>query len=222
MHSPFLPTKSVARGARAACVLLLLPLLVAALPGCATRVVTHTERTATQQLLTATATERAVAALPWPALAGRRVFVSVASPAAEADRDYLRAVVQAALIEHGARPAADASQADLTLDVLASAVGTDGMRRFFGLPATESVLLPVTTPEIALYKSERQEGFVKLGAVLVDPTSGGLVQRLGPVQQQAHMTSWRLLFFGWRTTDTTRKAGPGFPSDGRGGAEAGD
>jgi hypothetical protein len=182
--------------------LLALCLLVA--PACTTRLETNTARTATQQLLGTVAIDRALAALEWPALAGRSVSVAVFSTADPLDQSYLRGAAEALLSERGARIVGDAAQADFVLSLLAGALGTDHTETFLGTPGFETLV--VTVPEIVLFRSSRQEGFARIAYVWRDAKTGAFLHRSPPAQASTYARSLRVLFVGSYRTDVGRRA----------------
>lgn len=173
--------------------------------GCTTtRRITNTPATALQQLLDTEAIDRAVHKLTWPDVAGRTVFVQTASPAEEGDRTYLRQAISAELAQRGAILSEDYTKMDYMVTVLAGAIGTDERDVFFGLPQIQSMVVPLSLPEMAIYKSEEQEGFAKVEVVTTDVRRGAVVFRAGPAQAKTYAHTRKVLFVGWYRTDTTR------------------
>ena len=66
-------------------------------------------------------------------------------------------------------------------------------------PATPCGRFP---PELALFKSDTQQGVVKLALTVFDAKSGKLVQPGDPVYGFAYRTDWTALFFiSWESND---------------------
>lgn len=182
-----------------------LGVLLAAFGCTTTRRITNTSATGLQQLLGTQAIDRAVQKLSWPDVQGKTVYVQTASPGELGDQAYLRQVVTAELAQRGAIVSDDASRAQYVMTVLAGALGTDEKDVFFGLPPVQSVLIPVALPEIAIYKSEEQQGFARTETVTTDQQRGGIVYRAGPTQGRTYAHTRKVLFIGWYNTDTTRE-----------------
>ncbi|HYD47662.1 MAG TPA: hypothetical protein VEB21_04910, partial [Terriglobales bacterium] len=75
---------------------------------------------------------------------------------------------------------------------------------FLGIPQIQSILLPVSVPELVLYKAQEQDGFAKIEIAVSDAASGGLVHHSGPARATTYARHRQILFFGWYRTDTTR------------------
>lgn len=189
--------------------------------GCSTtRRVTNSPATALQQLLGTESVDRALAAAEWPDLSGRRLYVRTGSPSDRGEQaspqgelgewqggneGYLRAAVEAKLAERGAIIVPRQSDAEFMAIALAGAIGTDAKDVFLGIPPVTSVVLPFSTPEIALYKAQDQEGFAKTEIVIVDLKRGGVAHHAGPTRGRTYAHNRQILFFGWYTTDTSRR-----------------
>lgn len=156
------------------------------------RHLTDTERSATEQLLVTTATERAVEELTWPALQGRRVAVQVVSPSADAqDADYLRAALEARARALGARVVPEA-EADWILATRAGALGTERRELALGVPEIPTPF--GITPGISFYTNLRQRGWAKLRLEVRDG-AGGTVSASEPVLAGAFRSIHRILVF---------------------------
>ena len=195
--------------ARRALPILLATLLLLGAIGCASTSRVSSPRTAWEQILSTEAIDRAMAQLEWPELPGRTVFVSLGAPyegaTAPSDREYLQRNIQVALADRGALIVTEFDQAELTLTVLVGAVGLDIGERFFGFKGTAGGFIPITIPELALFKRTRREGFAKTEIALVDHKNGAVIHRSGPVQGSAFRTTRTyLLVFRTLETDTGR------------------
>ncbi len=155
-----------------------------------------------QQVLTSEAVERAFDKLEWPDFTGRSVYVEIGSMAADETVRYLRAAARARIAEHGGILASKADTADFIAIVLESGVGTEYNETFFGLPPIQSVLLPISLPEIAVYKRSREQGVAKAEVVFSDRQRGGAFYRTGPALGQTHYNEWSVLIVGGSSTDT--------------------
>jgi len=184
--------------------LLLTPILALTCSCTTTRHLTNSTASGLQQILETEAVDRAVQKLTWPDLTGRTAFVEVASPTDWGNQFYLREAVASALAEHGAILTEDYAHADLVVRALAGSVGTDQKDIFFGMPQVQSVVIPVSLPELALYKSEEQTGFAKTEVVVTDNHRGGEIWHSGPTWGDTFSHTRSVLFIGWYNTDTSR------------------
>lgn len=155
-----------------------------------------------EQVLASEAVDRAVERLEWPDVDGERVFLSVAAPSGDPEKLYLQNAITAELVERGAVLAPDAESARYAVLVLADAVGVEETSAFFGLPATQSALIPIGLPEIALYDSSRARGYARVEVVLTDLKQGGIVGRSGPVAGETYLQKRKILLFGSEESDT--------------------
>ena len=155
-----------------------------------------------EQVLASEAVDRAVDRLEWPDVGDKRVLVSVAAPSGDPEKLYLQNAIAAELVERGAILAHDAGSAQYELLVLADAVGVQETSAFFGLPATQSALIPIGLPEIALYDGSRAEGYAQVEIVLTDLKRGGIVARSGPMTGETFLQKRKVLLFGSEDSDT--------------------
>ena len=66
-------------------------------------------------------------------------------------------------------------------------------------------LIPFTIPELAIYKTQRRDGFAKHALALLDHRSGGVVHRSAPEPGASYARTRTLMFvFLRRWTDVTR------------------
>ncbi len=184
-------------------------LLLPSVIGCATSARITPPRSAWEQILSTEAIDRAMAQIEWPDLRGKTVLVSLGAPdegaTSPSDREYLKRNVQVALADRGALVVSELDQAELVLTVLVGAIGLDISGRFFGVLGTSGGFIPITIPELALFKRTRLEGFAKTEIALIDHKTGGVIHRSGPVQGSTHrVTNTYFLFFRTVETDTSR------------------
>lgn len=181
-------------------------LLVPVALACASSDRVTVPRSATEQILSTEAIDRVLAKLEWPEVAGKKLVVQVGGPVESHDRDYLYRSVEVMIAEGGGIVVLDEDVADYELNVLVGAVGIDSGGRLVGLKGTaNSMIIPFTIPELALYKSSRLDGFAKAEIALLDHKNGGVLFRSGPAYGTTYRQTRTFLFvFGWRWTDVTR------------------
>jgi hypothetical protein len=162
-------------------------------------------RTATQQNLATEAIDRALDQLEWPKLEGKSVLVAIGPPGDAVDTEYLRIAVEVEIAERGGRVVEDSDEADFVAALLVGAVGLDISERFMGVQGSGGGFIPVTIPELSLYKNTRTEGFAKAELAILDPREGGVLFHSGPVQGTTYLRARTyLLFIRTKKTDTSR------------------
>jgi hypothetical protein len=155
--------------------------------GCATVRITDTNRTATEQFLVNTATIRAVEQIDFPALRDRRIFIDTTylsgSAAPSQDQSFLVGELRAKVLQLGGRIANARDQADMIVEVRASSIGVDRYDYLLGIPAGAAGLVNNdvgASPELALIKWLRQEGYSSITVVAYWTNNGELAGLSGP------------------------------------------
>ena len=90
-------------------------------------------RTASEQIISTEAIDRALAQIRWPEVAGQKLIVQVGGPQESLDRDYLFRSVEVLIAERGGIVVDDEDDAHYELNVLVGAVGIDVDGRFVGV-----------------------------------------------------------------------------------------
>jgi hypothetical protein len=169
--------------------LLILVLSVAGLmaSGCASVRITDTNRSATEQFLVNTATVRAVDQLAFPALRDRAVFIDTTylsgSAAPSQDQSFLVGELRARILQLGGRLTQTPDAADLVIEVRASSLGIDRYDYLLGLPANAATFADSdisSSPELAIVKWMRQEGYTSISLVAYWRNNGELAGVSGP------------------------------------------
>jgi len=186
--------------------------------GCATIRVTDPPRTADQEFLLTEAATQAVARLSLDALRGRSVWVvseyafstsqpfdqsfltnQVRSPAFESA--FLIGELRARLLQIGARLAPSHDQSDVILEVRTGALSINREDFLLGVPAlilggsSNVQNLAVATPDLALYKNTRQDGYASIAVVAYWQNTGEVVVNSGPFVGRTHR--WDYFIFGY-------------------------
>ena len=184
-----------------------------ALTACTTVVETNPPRSAVEELLISTAADRAVTQMHFDLPQGASVFVDAGNLAGlGSDGKYVIAAIDARLLHHGLRLAADRKSAQAILALRAGALSTDQKDFLIGIPQFK-VPVPLsssalTLPQIALYEDQDQEGVAKLAAVGYDAKSGAILgktmgaARFGFAHNDKQTV---LIFFSWRENDSLPK-----------------
>ena len=174
--------------------------------GCATIRITDTPRTADEEFLVTDAATRAVSQLSLDALRGRAVWVvsefafSTTQPFEQSfltnevrepdfGHAFLIGELRARLLQVGARLAQVREQADVILEVRTGALAVNRIDFLLGIPtvffggsssAATLTNLSVATPELAFFKSTKQQGFGSVAVVAYWRTTGELLGISGP------------------------------------------
>jgi hypothetical protein len=180
-------------------------LLIFAAGGCATIRVTDPAHTATEQFLMSQAITAALKQLNVDALRDRKVWLETGYfTGAEQvvvngevrqrmfttpEQAFAAAELRERLLRGGARIVQDKKLADIIVEVRSGGIGIDRLENLIGVPA--SVLgggvagsatsgVPISIPEIALYKNTRQRGFASISFVAYRADTGEYVTSSGP------------------------------------------
>jgi hypothetical protein len=171
--------------------------------GCATIRVTDPMRTATEQFLMSQAVSSALAQLNVDALRDRKVWMETGYfTGAEKvnvngeerqrlfttpEQAFATGELRERLLMAGARIVEERKQADVVIEVRSGGIGVDHLENLIGIP---SVVLtggtgtvgnvPITTPEIAIYKNTRQRGFASISYVAYRADTGEYLTSSGP------------------------------------------
>jgi hypothetical protein len=186
-----------------------LPLAAAAIlaAGCSTIRTSDPARTATEQLLVATAADRAAQQMDLAALAGKKVFLDT-THLEGSDKGYALGAVARRLARQGARLVAERKQAEVAVTVHAGALSVDRSEFLIGLPEMAvpvPLAGPLQTPELALLKRDGHTGIARLALNGTDAASGERALSPEPASGQARFTLWKILLIPFRRSDIPEK-----------------
>ncbi|MFJ6025582.1 DUF6655 family protein [Brevundimonas sp. NPDC092305] len=172
-----------------------LVLALLGLTACASASETYPGRTATEQLLVARATDRAVDGLSLPIPRGSRVFVDDVYFRAESS-PYAVSAIRAALSDAGYALAPTKDQADAVFELRAGALSLEQMRRVFGVPEmrvpiSESFNV-VSIPELSIYSRRDRIGVAEFSGFLYEPRTGAPLGAITPMTGQFRIRSHKL------------------------------
>lgn len=166
--------------------------------GCAAkRTLTHTPRSATEQLLLSTAAERSATRIDGLDFQGVRVYLEATG--LTHDADFAGDIVASELQARGAVIVMDVAKATHTVKILIQALGTDQTESFFGIPAMNSIFFPI--PEIALFARHRQIARSRLRFTVVDARTGQTVGQAQEVEGKTAFTRLTILPFVFEWSD---------------------
>lgn len=193
----------------------LLHLLLAMTPaiaGCSTLRTTDPARTATEQFLLNEASRRSIEQLGAAPLRDRLVYVDdqyiVRGEYASPELLFVIAELRAKMLEGGARMTAERSKADVIVEARVVGVGIDRLESLFGIPSvalpqgasgSATSGLPLLTPELAIVKRLRQDGYASIAYVAYWRDSGEIVTSSGPFVGRSKREDFWILGFGPRT-----------------------
>lgn len=160
--------------------------LLAFFGGCASIRTTDPARTATEQFLMTEAVNSAVEQLSPALLRDRLVFVDAAHLAVP-EQAFLLGELRARLLSSGVRMAGKREEAQVILEVRSGGVGIDRYDYLLGIPSFALPYtsaspggMPILTPELAIFKNQKQYGFASVAFVAYWANTGELLAASGP------------------------------------------
>jgi hypothetical protein len=176
----------------------------AILNGCVQTRITEPKRSAVEQLLISTAADRALDHVDFSILAGRKVFVDSANFESH-DKPYAISSIREAVNEAGGLLVSDFNTAEVVLEPRSGALSTDSSSSVVGVPSTP---LPIpmagtfVTPEVSVFKSQKQLSVAKIALFSYERESGKHLQSTGPLVGHARHNYYTFLGF-FKYTSTT-------------------
>ena len=177
-------------------------------PGCTSRRVSYPPRTATEQLLLSTATDRALAQVNLSIFCGRSVYVDF-TYFDSYDSKYVEGEIRDAFNRAGALLVADAKSADIIVEARSGADSIDNSSFFFGIPR---IPLPIPStaetpviPQIAFYSRDSDHSYAKFGLLAYSKKTLGHIYSSGPLDGDSYNTYRSILFIQWWNTDIPEK-----------------
>jgi hypothetical protein len=179
--------------------------------GCSTLRTTDPARTATEQFLLNEASRRSIEQLGAAPLRDRLVYVDdsyiVRGEYTSAELLFVIAEIRSRFLESGARMTTERSKAEVIVEARVVGVGIDRLESLFGLPSTAlpqglsggAENIPLLTPELAIVKRLRQDGFASVAYVAYWRDSGEIVTSSGPFVGRSKREDFWILGFGPRT-----------------------
>src|SRR5579871_3392892 len=176
-----------------------------ALAGCSLDRDTEPPRTATEQLLISSAVDRAMQNFEVKMEPGTKVFMDNAYVEG-IDTKYTMGAIRDRLLKAGARMVAKKDDADIVVEPRIGAQSIDQGGTLIGIPSFSIPVplesTPVTTPEIALFKKQIDNGVSKFAMTGYDAKTGDYKFSVGPELGESHRTHWVvLLLISWTTED---------------------
>ena len=181
--------------------------LAVAFTGCTTIQTTTPARSATEQLLLSTSVDRALADVDLGIFANKKVYLDT-NYFDSYDPKYATGTIRDALSRQGAVLVDNAAASDVIIEARSGALSIDNSDTLFGIPAL-GVPIPlagsVTTPEIAIYKADRQHAFAKLVLLAYVRQTREHVYSSGNLDGISYNKHYHLLGASWLRTDIPEK-----------------
>lgn len=131
------------------------------LSSCTSRMVSHTPRTAIEQLLLSTAVDKALSKLQLIDCANKKIYLDFSNLQAY-DSEYIKSAVRSKVGENCTAILEKPDDADLIFEISSGGFGNEYKDTLFGIPALPVPGSPMTLPELALWKTVEQDGIIKL------------------------------------------------------------
>ena len=167
-----------------------------ALSACASTTETYIGRTATEQLLMARASDKAVEGLSLPLPTAASIFVDESYFQGEGSR-YAISAIRAALSDAGYRLARNKDESDAVFEIRPGAVSLEQMRRVFGLPEMRipinETLNVVSLPELSVYSNRDRVGVAEFSGFLYEAKTGAPLGAVLPMIGEYRIRSHKLL-----------------------------
>lgn len=170
-----------------------------------TQKITHSSRTATEQLLISEALMRSLpkqADLPVPIPRGAVVKLDVTGMTS--DKDMARGIIAGWLGLLGYAVQDGPEDATHRINIVVDALGTEMGSTFFGIPPIRASLIPISLPELALFKAEHQGGYTKFHLDVFEMPSGRFIASSSPFLGDTSYSTYTVLFLiSFTKTDLT-------------------
>lgn len=166
-----------------------------------THKITNSARTATEQLLITEAVMRSLPKdrdLPFPVPRGSAIKLDVVG--LTPDKDIVKGVVTGWLGLHGY--VVQDENARYRINIIINSLGTELATTFFGIPPIQASLIPISLPELSLYKAENQSGYARFHFDIFELPSGQFIASSSPFLADTFYNAYTLLLlFTFNKTD---------------------
>jgi len=110
------------------------------------------------------------------------------------EQHFLEQVLRGWLGQKGFEMFEDVKDADYRAIVVVQALGTQQSIKFFGMPASSSAWLPISLPELALYKKNREQGYARFYFDIFDAKTGRYLRSTREYEGVAVHTKYTFFF----------------------------
>lgn len=160
------------------------------------------QRTAIEQLLFSQALERSAAPITLPLPPEAPVVIEAVAPSIPVLVNMLRETVTKRLGALGLRIVKNEREAAYLVRIIAQSLGTEQGNNLVGLPSMSSALLPISTPEIALFREEHQQAMVRLVLDVFEAGNGRHILTSPWYEGTAYFNQYTFaIIIGFRVTD---------------------
>lgn len=176
--------------------LILSLMILGLMSGCSTtQKDTQSRRTAIEQLLLSEAVvdsfpQRIENPLPIP----QDAKIIVDTSGISLDQNIVRHAMSGWLGKNGYLVQEDKESATHRVSVNVQALGTEYADTFVGMPPIQGGLIPISVPELTIYKAQYQTGYVKFYFDIFELPSGRFVQSMPPFLAEKYYNAYTLLF----------------------------
>lgn len=163
----------------------------------------HSNPSAIEQLLLSQALEQSLyhdetPSIPLPVGTG----VTLDTAGLSAPHQNLRESLVAWLGDQGFSVKGDETQAQYRLALNVQAIGTENGLSFFGIPPVQSSVVPVSLPELSIYKAQHFVGYSRFSFDIFELSTGNFVRSTPWFQGSTYYNTYTVFFFiNFRTTD---------------------
>lgn len=176
--------------------------------GCVQTRITEPKRAAVEQLLISTAADRALIAADFSIYQGKKVFVDT-TYFDSYDKEYVIGTLRDALSSEGALLVDTKDASEAIVEFRSGALSTDSSDSLIGLPQFP-VPVPfagtLETPEVSLFKAQRQFGTAKLAVLGYWTQSRKHAHSTGPLVGKSYMKYYTVLgYIKFTSTDIPEK-----------------
>ncbi len=169
--------------------------------GCSlTRESTDTLRSPLEQLLLSQSLARSFAETQIPFNPGTTIIVE--ANGYSSDTYVAKAAFENWLSQQGFSVKNDRTQADYTFRLNIQSLGTETDMTFFGVPPISGTFIPVSLPELSLYKAIEQVGYTRIVINVFKTDEHQYITTLPLLEGQVFYTNYTFLFvLSWKNTD---------------------
>jgi hypothetical protein len=115
---------------------------------------------------------------------------------------HVKKVIAGWLGEQGFVTVEDSKEATFRVQAIVETIGVRQGIRFLGMPAADSALLPVAIPELALWKRNRRQGYIRFYLDIYETATGRLVHKTKTYTGSVIDTNYTAFFiFRWEETE---------------------
>ncbi len=128
------------------------------------------------------------------------VFIDISG--ISTDKSFVSEVLAGWLGQQGYLVQSDIEKAQYKLSIIVESLGTEYGDSFFGMPQVSSTVIPVSLPELAIYKAQYQTGYVKFYCNIFELPAGRFIQSTPPFLAERFYNEYTILFlFSFKSTN---------------------